>query len=754
MALLRKFLPSSLIDILREKDSQQVLKMFDQDSETPVLIWDATMRRELKQAISASLKGRMCQKPAFKILLCREDFVLSDGYKCSYQKIENEICISGIYVRLLLREPSFQIREPVTFFEELLLNWSNEIDEQVSRAGYKEEMTGVTNQNLECLTNAIIYICQSQKHLSALMAEWGYMEKALSYLRNAMGGANKDVAMTSIIKVIHQASHHMANIEALALLGNNDGKNGIVHCMILAIGNQQLHNEASLILGALEQIFKIALGDVDAILKSNSEVELFGIGNSHAYTNMLISVAPSPAPGIEPVKKQKTTAQDHPLAMMFDSDPQPQPITAKRGVVNTHHKYRNERMPTQPHIQVYRRSSNGHAPVTAVRSSIQSSTQKKQVRKKPFGSEVEQKAVSSAIAKRTSAYPQVQKTQRLGNPEQLQNRDEKSNNLVANSSHNITTQHTESRQNASKRLMTSTSVQSSPLSVTNRTNDPLSIFPLGPAQLESPDNNQRPSNIKTDFHAPSNLSTFHQGRQEQSPNSYSMSASDKIAFQDNINEFRGSSDELLENAKVVSSQANQFIISGLVDPLRNSSRYGLQGVEGNGDINPETQHMSLQIKDKTIFPSSFDVPTNSSFDQKEDSTQLSTSVMKDDQQYSNSIDVRVTEKAVSLSEEQLLFSRGAPGSANGRTALLFAALQCDLVPFLVNNVLVNPLLSSVKDPASAEIHLVGLLNLLLRDPGFGLKFKNILNELPHWKKYTSRESSLFQNSSKHGVPNE
>jgi hypothetical protein len=58
----------------------------------------------------------------------------------------------------------------------------------------------------------------------------------------------------------------------------------------------------------------------------------------------------------------------------------------------------------------------------------------------------------------------------------------------------------------------------------------------------------------------------------------------------------------------------------------------------------------------------------------------------------------------------------------------------------------------VKEPASAEAHSVGLLNLLLKDPGFGLKFKGILNELPSWKKYSSREHPLFENSCKDGVP--
>ena len=55
----------------------------------------------------------------------------------------------------------------------------------------------------------------------------------------------------------------------------------------------------------------------------------------------------------------------------------------------------------------------------------------------------------------------------------------------------------------------------------------------------------------------------------------------------------------------------------------------------------------------------------------------------------------------------------------------------------------NPSLSKVKDPASVIVHTVEILKLLVKDPGYGLKFQLILDKIPQWKKYVSQDHSLF-----------
>ena len=107
------------------------------------------------------------------------------------------------------------------------------------------------------------------------------------------------------------------------------------------------------------------------------------------------------------------------------------------------------------------------------------------------------------------------------------------------------------------------------------------------------------------------------------------------------------------------------------------------------------------------------------------------------------IDARTKPDPKVEAEQQAVSSAGAPGAANGRVALLQSALVNELPKFLLESVLENPTMKKVKDPAAAKVHTVELLKLLTEDPGFGMKFKLILDELPAWKNYKSQDHSLF-----------
>jgi hypothetical protein len=107
------------------------------------------------------------------------------------------------------------------------------------------------------------------------------------------------------------------------------------------------------------------------------------------------------------------------------------------------------------------------------------------------------------------------------------------------------------------------------------------------------------------------------------------------------------------------------------------------------------------------------------------------------------IDARSSITPKQKAEQQILSSAGAPGSAQGRIALLQLALVCELPKVLVEQVLENPSLPKVKDPAATKVHSIELLKLLTMDPGYGLKFQLILKEIPAWKKYKSQDHSLF-----------
>lgn len=107
------------------------------------------------------------------------------------------------------------------------------------------------------------------------------------------------------------------------------------------------------------------------------------------------------------------------------------------------------------------------------------------------------------------------------------------------------------------------------------------------------------------------------------------------------------------------------------------------------------------------------------------------------------IDARSKPDPNVTAEQQAVSTDGAPGAAQGRVVLLQQALSFDLCEFLVDKVLENPTLQNVKDPSGAKVHSIELLKLLTKDPGYGAKFKLVLEKLPAWKKYKSQDHSLL-----------
>ena len=86
---------------------------------------------------------------------------------------------------------------------------------------------------------------------------------------------------------------------------------------------------------------------------------------------------------------------------------------------------------------------------------------------------------------------------------------------------------------------------------------------------------------------------------------------------------------------------------------------------------------------------------------------------------------------------------GASGNVHGRMSLLNSALSCNLPGFLVDQVLENPALPTVKDPTSTKVHAVALLKLLASDPAYGAKIGLMLDNMEAWEKYKLQDHSLF-----------
>jgi hypothetical protein len=112
------------------------------------------------------------------------------------------------------------------------------------------------------------------------------------------------------------------------------------------------------------------------------------------------------------------------------------------------------------------------------------------------------------------------------------------------------------------------------------------------------------------------------------------------------------------------------------------------------------------------------------------------------------VDARSPTDPTITAEERAVESEGADGTSSSRITLLQQALTCQLCQFLVNDFLENVSLEEIKDPAAGKVHAINLLKLLTKDPGYGMKFKLILKDLPAWSKYKAQDHSLLMATTK------
>ena len=164
-----------------------------------------------------------------------------------------------------------------------------------------------------------------------------------------------------------------------------------------------------------------------------------------------------------------------------------------------------------------------------------------------------------------------------------------------------------------------------------------------------------------------------------------------------------------------------------------SSPFSQPTMQQNTQPQPFVQHYQQEQQQQQVSPMVETVEANTQQIQRD----------KPEAVEGSGIDARTETDPAVVAEQQIVSSGGAPGSAQGRAALLQSALNCRLPEFLLEGVLENPSLATVKDPAAAKVHAVNLLKLLTKDPGYGLKFKLVLDDIPAWSKYKSQDHSLF-----------
>jgi DnaJ family protein C protein 13 len=123
MLFLRKFLPEAMCIAIKE-DADNVPLIFDANHETPEIIWSDETRAELRQKMTEMITTYQAQGFG-------TPYKLDENFFVQYRSLAAELCVGGVYVRLFLKEPGFNLRDHRKFLEALLARFLMETEKQL-----------------------------------------------------------------------------------------------------------------------------------------------------------------------------------------------------------------------------------------------------------------------------------------------------------------------------------------------------------------------------------------------------------------------------------------------------------------------------------------------------------------------------------------------------------------------------------------------------------------------------------------------
>jgi hypothetical protein len=833
--LLQRFLPATLAVVLKEEGPETMLNLFDGESDTPELIWESSMRAELRNIIAEQLDA--CIEKRRESGVGNESFVLEPGVRVKYKTLEDELFVGGVYVSRFLKEPTYNVRDPTAFLEMLLQRWTHELELCTTHEAASDDTASTDlaiggQDALQFVTNASVYLCKVRTNLCDKLSQWGYMSRCLSFLEDILARELFGTPLLSVMRVLHVAVNRRPNVEALIVSGKNDQLHGIVTFATQAIGTVNLHPDTAFIVEMLKKLFLDALGDLESAAKMTSRHVGHAPGQhqfqSRQTAQQFYAMAPSPAPGEGPVSRNRVSMGNplyDPLAMTATSAPANPGAMAGSG---TQHISSHMGGSMQGGNQVYQSTQTSSyvsggsqtsrprqfAPAPpADQTPYQGNTfpnfgvRNQPVYSSPGASEFQQGYSSPSNSSQFHQHSQLQPNvlhgqhpsfmRDTGAMQGLQTTSVGTQEPVSVQQSRISSQYAaETTQNA----LTRSSVSSQQTSLQYPHQPPAPQYPQQamPGQYSQPQQRdfQQPPHAHTTQsyglvspgqhipepgprNQPQSWQTApatstaapspaqhtpqmqpHNMQQQQQPSQgfaqTKMSPQPQHGgpshYQHTLghNQWQGTSQapnpshhvQQSHSGQLAANKEHQLWGTGAqgseqqTEPANTStnsapgfgSTAGQDGLMGGSAATSQTQEY---------------VMTRPQVGEDNRGWQSTSQMRQSQATEGTGVDARTTLDPKEEAERNTKMSPGAPGAAEGRLALLQSALVCDLPKFLLETVLESSTLPNVKDPAAVKVHAVELLKLLTTDPGYGMKFQIVLDQIPSWKKYKSQDHSLF-----------
>ena len=301
-----------------------MLRLFDTETETPELIWDGEMRGELRNSLASVLDEVFDGENSAEKRGERWD--LEGGFRVKYAKLADELYIGGVYVRLFLKEPTYNLRDPTGFLEMVMKRWAEELTVLTGGGvggggsggggggsgsgsgsggggGDQDQLTAAKQDTLQLVTSAAVYLCKVRAPLCDKLAAWGYMSQAVNFISNSLNKGMRGSPLVSCVRVLHVGGSRRNNVEAIAL------SDKFVEFMKQAVldNDKKLHQDAAFMVECLKKVFADALGEVDNVMEVTpmpAAAAAEGGGVTNGFTNDGAVNAMS-APKPEDVAKQQ-----------------------------------------------------------------------------------------------------------------------------------------------------------------------------------------------------------------------------------------------------------------------------------------------------------------------------------------------------------------------------------------------------------------------------------------------------------------
>ena len=111
----------------------------------------------------------------------------------SSANLQNELVISGIYIRLFIANPGWVLRKPREFLIDLMENILQLMNSKENN-----------NEKLEALTTALVKLLEAQPPLAESVPATGYISRILSSLSTAGSGMQKPCVL-----ILHELSRYV-----------------------------------------------------------------------------------------------------------------------------------------------------------------------------------------------------------------------------------------------------------------------------------------------------------------------------------------------------------------------------------------------------------------------------------------------------------------------------------------------------------------------------------------------------------------